>query len=203
MSHDRSAPAAARSIFVEPTEEELIYFGMVDRAVATLNKRVISNSRPGHAVYILCKLLEMAYLRVSICTGHLRRTFDGVKAYAEPKLAELAVKFLQRGGELGIVILETPDVDPGQTIRDHPLLATLSNADIGAGKVTVGHLQDAESEPPFHFVAVDGRALRVEINPQQAEAYAKLSDLETCAVLDRLFESQMRRSRRLLSLPAA
>ena len=203
MTQEGRAEAPARSIFVEPTEEEQLYIDMVDRAVDSMDTRVISNGRAGHAVYLLCKFMEIAQRRVSICTGELKRTFNGVKAYAEPKLAKSAVSFLRRGGELGIVILDAPDLDGDETIHDHPFLAALSSADIGEGKVTVGQLDMELPEPVFHYAVVDGRTVRAEVNPQQAEAYAKLWDPNTGSALDSLFEAQMQRSKPLFSLPAA
>lgn len=203
MTQEERAQALARSIFVEPTEEEKLYFGMVDRAVDSMDPRIISNGRAGHAVYLLWKFMGMAQRRVNICTGELKRTFDGVKAYAEPKLVESAIEFLRRGGELGIVILDEPDLDANQTIHDHPFVAALSSTDIGRGKVTVGRFQMELPEPIFHYIVVDGRTVRAEVNPKQAEAYAKLSDPKTGSALDSLFEVQMQRSEPLFSLPAA
>ena len=206
MPHDAedARPSDIRSIFTDATEEERLYFDMIDRAVASNDRRVISNGRPAHAVYILCKFLEIAKERMIICTGRLRRTFDGVLAYAEPVLIARAINFLRQGGTLDILIVDEPDLESGQTIKDHPLLRELSEAGIGRGRVTVSRLEALlTGVEAYHFVVADGRAVRLEVNPKQAEAYVRLHDSDTGAVLERIFGDRVLLGKQLLSLPAA
>ena len=204
MARDDDAQAPARRIFADPTEEEKLYFEMIDRAVDAGDRRVISNGRPAHAVYILCKFLEIARSRIVICTGRLSRTFNGVMAYEEPGLISRAVNFLRRGGTLDVLILDKLDVDCGQTIHDHPLFDALSHTDISDGRATItrfdGQLTGVEA---YHFVVVDGRSVRIEVKPEEAEAYVRLHDPNTCAVLERVFGDRVALGERLLALPAA
>ena len=193
-----------RSIFSDPTEEEKLYFGMIDRAVDSKDERIISNGRPAHAVYIIYKFLECAVRSINIYTGSLRRVFDGVMAYGEPKLAESALGFLQRGGRLNIVIGDEPDIDPDQSIKDHPLLKSLINANIGSGELTVYHLQDTlTGTQDYHFIVMDDESVRLEVNTEQAQAYVQLQDSELCPLLNGRFRRRVRLSGDpLISLPA-
>ena len=199
----RSCPVPARSIFSDPTEEERLYFEMIDRAVDSGDRRVISNGRPAHAVYILCKFLEIAQHRVVICTGRLRRAFNGVMAYEEPGLIDRTINFLRRGGTLDVLVLDKLDIDPGQTIHDHPLLDALSRTDLGHGRATISRFDGPLAGPDaYHFVVANGRAVRIEVNPEEAEAYVKLRDPNICAGLERVFGDRVALGERLLALPA-
>ena len=203
MTRNVGDGASARSIFSNPTEEEKLYFKMIDRAVASCDTEIISNGRPAHAVYIICKFLEAAARRVNICTGRLRRTFGDVLAYQEPQLVQRAINFLQRGGELGILILDEPDVDLGRNVGEHPLLKALSDADIGDGRVNVyGFDERSDHLPDYHFVVMDGRAVRLEFEPDRAEAYVMLEDTEMGGLLDKAFRRRAEAGARLLTLPA-
>ena len=204
MTRNEGADAPVRSIFSDPTEEETLYFEMIDRAVQADDHRIISNGRPAHAVYILCKFLEIARERMFICTGRLSRSFDGVMAYEEPGLVNRAVNFLRRGGHLGIVVLDELDLGPEQTARDHPLLKELSTADIGSGDVKVSrYTRPLTGVRAYHFVVVDGQSVRLEVNTADAEAYVRLHDPESCAVLERIFGDRVLAGSELLSLPVS
>lgn len=192
-----------RSIFNDPTEEERLYFDMIDRAVANNDERVISNGKPAHAVYIMCKFLELAKDRVIINTGKLRRRFNGVLAYEEPGLITRAINFLRRGGHLDILIVDELDIDPEQSITTHPLLKALSETDIGSGKVNVHRLDgDMTGTDAYHFIVVDGRYVRLEVKPEEAEAYVRLHDPETGSLLTRIFGDRVLLGTKLLSIPA-
>lgn len=113
----------ARSIFENPTDEEPGYFEMIDRAAAEPKNKVISNGKPGHAVYLVHKFLESAERTVKICTGRLTRQLDGVLACADSKIAEAAIDFLrQKGSELIVVAIDkngTPKVSGTLLQRQH------------------------------------------------------------------------------------
>ena len=165
---------------------------MIDRAFETWDDRPISNGEAVHAVYLICKFLETAQRRVKVRTGHLSRTFNGVLAYGEPELAERTIGFLQRGGELHIVIVEEPDLEEGQEIKDHPLLKILCDADIGKGRVRVSQYRGTPHAevPPYHFIVVDGEAYRLEHDPDNAKAFVELRNTKTAGMLESIFDQE-------------
>lgn len=189
MSSAASSETPARSIFgAGMSDEEEEYFFAVDDVMEARQRRFISNGKPAHAVYIVYKFLDMARRRVDICTSHLSRTFDGVLAYAEPRLADAAVGFLRRGGELSIYIQDEPDLRPGEDLSSHPLLAAISDADLGtgAGRVRV-YLNELEPKFDYDFIVMDGENVRFEANPEKAEAYVQLRSKKYGATLERAF----------------
>ena len=191
--------APVRSIFSTRWGSEKQYFDMIDRAFATRNERIIRNGEPAHAVYLICKFLDTAQRKILVSTGHLSREFGGVRAWAEPKLADAAKRFLaEREGHLRIVITDSPDVDEGQSIADHPFLRALSDAETGDGYVVVYHHGASSSLP--HYITMDDEALRIEVDPDNAKAYVNLNDPKTCEVLQGIFESQAEKGERLFTI---
>ena len=181
MSRDGGDLTPARSIFDNATEEEERYFRMIDTSAESEQEKIISNSVPAHAVYIIHKLLSIAQEKVDICTGSLRRSFKGVCAYADPELATAAIDFVNRGGRLRIVILNEPDLDEGQSLGQHPLLMALSEADFQEdGRVAVykNSKEEVAQATPYHFIVMDDKAVRLEIDPEKAEAYVSFNHKE-------------------------
>ena len=183
-------PTGDRSIFVESSSEEKRYFRMIDDAAKKEQEKIISNSVPAHAVYIIHKFLSIAQQSVDICTGSLRRSFKGVRAYADPELAKAAVGFLNRGGRLRIIIMSEPDLDEGQALDQHALLAALSQADVQDGCVTV-HINSKQAvtqATPYHFIVMDDKAVRLEIDPEEAEAYVSFNHKKAGKGMSESFE---------------
>ena len=179
----------ARNIFVSATDEEKLYFQMIDEALAAADgSNTISNGKPAHAVYILDTFLRNAQEHVRICTGTLAQTFNGVLAYRNPTLIESAKQFLGRPEtRLSIIVMETLDVPDGQPVEQHPLLAALDAGD-GEG-VRVSKLRGGDPDFNHHFVVMDEDALRVEVNPDEAEAFVIFGDEEFAGGLAGLFDS--------------
>ncbi len=203
----RTAPpvTGARSIFPvdNATEEEQLYFDMVDTAFAAKDEKVISNGLPAHAVYLLYKLLSGASCRVRIYTGHLQQTFDGVLAYREPCLAAAAVRFLERPGtELLVAVGDKLDVPDGREPKDHPFIRAI----LEAGDRVKGELRlyDASESEVFehHFAVMDEKAFRVEVDTRKAQAYASFGDAEFAEIIAGVFDHMVDVSREI-KLPAA
>ena len=195
-----------RSVFpaANATEEERLYFDVVDRAFETNQVKPISNGQPSHAVYLLYRLLTGAEHRVVIYTGHLRRTLGDVLAYGEPVLAEAAVRFLKRPEtELLLAVAEDLDVDGGmENVSDHPFIrAILKAGDAIKGKLRLYDVKDATLFP-YHFIVMDERAFRVEVDTEKAQAYASFGDTEFAQVLATLFDHFAETSREV-ELPVA
>ena len=184
--------------------DERLYFEMINAAMEARENKLISNGKPAHAVYLLHKFLASAERSVRIYTGKLSRVFDGVLAYGDPELARSAIQFLQKeNSSLSIIIVEDLDVEEGRSIKDHPLLAAISEAEIrGSLNVSRGNPDDWENFQ-YHFVVMDEEAVRVEYDTNKAQAFVNFAYAETGARLARLFDAYQRDSTPLLSLPAA
>ena len=199
-----------RSIFPvrNADDEEQLYFKMIDTSMAVKEKKIISNGKPAHAVYLLYKFLTEAQQSVRIYTGNLMRVFDDVLAYAEPELVRSAISFLgKENSKLSIIIVDEPDVDEGQEIGEHPLLAAISEAQRdghikGKVKVSRGTQEDWEGFE-YHFAVMDGEAMRLEVKPNKAQAYVKFGDRDLSKRLADLFDTFEGNSKELLLIPAA
>ena len=198
-----------RSIFPvrNADDDEQLYFKMIDRAMVDKTDKAISNGKPGHAVYLLHKFLENAQRSVRIYTGNLMRVFDDVLAYAEPELVKSAISFLgKENSKLSIIIVDKPDVDEGQEIEEHPLLAAILEAESDGyikGKVEVsrGTREDWDGLE-YHFAVMDDDATRLEVDTENAQAYVNFGKQDLGKRLADLFDTFAGNSAPLLSIPA-
>lgn len=194
MSQEDATESVAnvpRDIFSHPTDEEVGYFQMVDQAMKDADPDVpISNGMAGHAVYILKAFFDNAERHVRICTGKLARAFNGVLAYGNPTLIRSVVRFIGKPDtRLSIIIRDEPDVDAGQGIESHPLLAALKREGADGDKVQVLKLENDPYNLRYHFVVMDDRAFRVEHEPDGAKAFVIFGDTEFAKDLVDLFGS--------------
>ena len=196
-----------RSVFEKEqrTEEERLYFGMIDRAMDAREYRIISNGKPGHAVYLIHKMLTAAQEDIKILTGNLSRTVGDIMAYGDPQICNDAVGLLKRGCSLDILVADKVDVEPGATVGSHPLLKALSDSGF-ANRV---NLAEADSEVfeamkwQHHFLLMDKMALRIETDANKAEALVNFNDKKLGMKLHRMFDSWLADARRLDWHPAA
>ena len=203
----RTAPPVTRERSIFPvdsaTEEEQLYFNMVDMVFEAKDEKTISNGRPAHAVYLLYKLLSGASRRVRIYTGRLKQTFDGVLAYKDPCLAAAAVHFLERPGtELLVALADNLDVPDGCEPKDHPFIEAILEAH---GRINGKlRLYDASETGLFeyHFAVMDEKAFRVDVDVDRAQAYASFGDAEFAEVVARVFDRIVGVSR-AINLPVA
>ena len=198
----KGAATHTRSVFTSSTGEEERYFKMIDHAMERKRNTVISNGKPAHAVYLIYTFLKNANQSVKIYTGRLMQEFSGVKAYADPKIAEAAIRFLRKENSiLSIVIVGEADLASDQTIRNHPLVAAICNADIrGMLTVSKGSRSDWENLKN-HFMVMDETAARVEVDTDKAEAYVNFGDERFARLVSSVFDSFEERSERLLQFP--
>lgn len=196
-----------RSIFpVDQTgDDERLYFDMIDRAIQAGKDETISNGKPAHAIYLIYKFLRAAQRSIRIRTGRLSRIIDGnLLAYADPTLAKAAIGFLQKeGAKLSIVVVKNPDIDDGESIEDHPLIARILAADIeGTLAVSLGNPDDLE-DFKYHFMVMDGLAMRIETSAEPDKAYVNFGDREFGELLSKTFDSYEIRGTPLIPAPAA
>ena len=175
-----------RSIFGAATKEEKAYFVAVDGVIDSGKNRFISNGMPAHAVYLIYIFLREAKQQVNIATTRLQRTFDGVLAYAEPKLAEAAIGFLNRGGELQIFVQGAPDLDEGKKLNDHPFIAAISNANLERESIKV-YLNEGSEKFPYDFMVMDRKSYRFQLSPKKTEAYVEFEDRDGAETVDSAF----------------
>ena len=171
-------------------DDDRAYRRLIDDALRYRANRKIPNRKPAHTVYLLIKFFSCARRNVRIYTGRLSRTVGNVRAYADPEITGSAIEFLRRDDScLSIVIVGEPDVDPGQPIGSHPLLAAISEADgiRGTVRVSRGNPRDWK-ELPHHFVIMDSEAVRIEFDGNSADGAAKFGDVHFAGRLARVFD---------------
>jgi len=171
-------------------EDDPAYFRLIDDALKYRANRKIKNTKPAHTVYILNKFFSCARRNVRIYTGRLSRSVGALRAYADPDIVRSAVEFLRReDSRLSIIILGEPDVDPGQPIGSHPLLAAISEADGIRGTVRVVRGNTSEwDEFPYHFMIMDSEAVRIEFDGNCTDAAARFGDAHFAGRLVRIFD---------------
>ena len=199
---DKRTSTVPRSVFKAPTEEESLYFGMIDRAMEAREDKVISNGRPGHAVYLIHKMFTEAHGEVRILTGNLSRTAGNgeILAYSDPKIIDDAVSLVERGGRLSILVADGLDVDEGEPASSHPLFRALVDVDGYKDKVEVGSYEPKtkEGEPwPYHLAVMDRSALRVETDIDKNEAVVNFNDEKFATTASRMFDVWMDGAERL------
>lgn len=199
-----------RNIFPVNTakDEEQMYFQMIDRAMLAKEDNSISNGKSAHAVYLLYKFLAEAQQSVRIYTGNLMQVFDNVLTYAEPELVKSAISFLgKENSKLSIIIVDEPDVEKGQKIEEHPLLAAILKAESDGyikGEVGVSRgVQEDWEGFGYHFTVMDDEAMRIEVDIKKAKAYVNFGNPDLSKRLANLFDKFERNSKELLSIPAA
>ena len=169
------AQTKPRSVFDEGARDdgEVLYFGMIDRAIEACENRVISNGKPAHAVYLIYKMLNAARREVKVLTGKLARTLDGVLAWGDPRICEAAVDFLRRGGRLSILVVEGLDTKDGT----HPLVDAVAKAGL-EGQLDLAQVDDEflDSAWSHHFLLMDKSALRIETEAKKAKAVVNFHD---------------------------
>lgn len=175
-------------------EDDRAYFRLIDDALKYKANRKIKNTKPSHTVYILNKFFLCARRDVRIYTGRLSRSIGALRAYADPDIVGSAIEFLRReDSRLSIVILGEPDVDPGQPIGSHPLLAAISQADGIRGSVRVARGDPSEwKEFPYHFMIMDSEAVRIEFDGNCTDAAARFGDAHFTGRLVRVFDELAR-----------
>ena len=186
-------------------EEDRAYFRRIDDALKYRANRKIKNTKPAHTVYILNKFFSCARRDVRIYTGRLSRSIGALSAYADPEIVGSAIEFLRReDSRLSIVILGEPDVDPGQPIGSHPLLAAISEADGIRGTVRVARGDTSEwKEFPYHFMIMDSEAVRIEFDGNCTDAAARFGDAHFAGRLVRIFDELARSGTPLFRKEAA
>ena len=166
---------------------------VVDEAVGNATDMPISNGRPEHAVYLMQKMLEDAKEVVRIFSGKLTREFEGVSAYGGDEILDAARAFLSRGGKMKVLLEKPIDVDRGQNWTDHPLvkmaLSVSNSSHFEVKQVPDKELEELrEAKVLYHWITVDQRAYRLELDTEKAKAIANFGNPKTARALVVLFD---------------
>ena len=195
MSAPRSDPTVA-DIFDETArpEAEAIYCKVVDDMFDSAEDYVISNGKPEHAAYLIYKFLRNARSSISLFSGSLEQVKDGVPIYRDPHILDAARLFLRRSGSrLRVVLQDTIDASSAE---EHPLADAILRD--SKAQQTRGSLEIRQASPAvvdglkrgkflYHFLVMDGRAHRVETDPDKPEAFANFGDRSYAEALEQLF----------------
>lgn len=179
-------------------DAERYYFANVDEALGTATNVVISNGRPQHAVYLIEKFFRNAEHAVRLFSGRLSRTYGSVSVYTNPRVVEAAAVLLRRvNSRLSIVIENKIDVEPTQTVADHPLARMASELKERGelrGRLEVrqasGNAIDFLRNKDYchHWMVMDHRAYRLETDTEQVKAHVNFGDLATAGALVTIFD---------------
>ena len=163
------------------TEEERLYFDMIDRAADAEQDRIISNGKAQHAVYLIRKFFDTAERNVRIYSGKLARHLNGVLAFGDPAVCNAAVDFLSRNGNNRLSIVVDEPIS-----WSHPLLTAVHEAGLSE-RVSVSALQ-GEPTVACHFLLRDDAAFRVEVDKNRAKALVNFNDEDFGGTLKEIFE---------------
>ena len=193
------------SNFVDPfdrntwNEDERLYFEHVDKALEFSMNKVISNGRVEHAAYIIYKLLISAQWKVRIFSGRLSRTYNGFNVYSNDQIIKAIGKFLSLpGSELTIVLEHELDIEPHETITDHPVIHVVNKAKQTGrlrGKLEIRQASEEatnflrEKDYSNHWMLMDNEAYRLETNTEQAGAHVNFADAKTAGALAIIFDN--------------
>ena len=167
---------------------------VVDKAVEDAIDMPISNGRPEHAVYLMQKMLENASEVVRVFSGQLTREFEGVSAYGGDEILGAARAFLGRGGKMKVLLEKPIDVDRGQSWTDHPLVKMALSIVPHSSHFEVKQVLDRdldelrEAKALYHWITVDQRAYRLELDTRMARAIANFGNPRTAKALVVLFD---------------
>lgn len=180
----------ARVSILDPNAPEKLsqqYKALIDRVANDHEDKVIGNSSPDHAAYIIRKLLETASRAVRICTGSLSQTFGGVPIYRDTGIIDGVMSFLDKPDTVMSIIV-SDSIDGGD---EHPLLQRISGSAV-ADRCKVLRLRaDAKDKAklvPFHFSVADHIAYRLEPDPKKVEAIVNFGDRSIATALASFFD---------------
>lgn len=181
------------------TEEEQFYFEYIDEKLDAKENVGISNGKPIHAVYLIEGFLRRATQQIRLFSGKLSRTSEsGTPIYADPHVADAALKFLSKeGSQLTVVLEKDIDVELGQSVKDHPLvdeILTAKERNEVAGTFELCKISDEalqfldRHEVHNHLMILDERAYRIETDLEEFKAYVNFGDTKSAGILANLFD---------------
>ena len=172
--------------------EEQLYREMVDRAFKRNDTTSFSNGRPEHAAYLVRRFFDHATTSIRLYCGSLARTMDGVKVYESSDVISSALDFLRRRDTRLCIVLQNR-ID-ARSFDEHPLLRAISGAETdvrGTTRVYTNGVQMGGNGNPVtipHFMVMDRKGYRIEVDTRRAMASAKVNDLSQSQRLAHFFD---------------
>ena len=180
--------------------EELLYRDMVDRAFERNDTRSFSNGKPEHAAYLIRQFFDHATSTVRLYCGSLAKTMQGVQVYESSDVIVSVLDFLRKKDtRLLMVLQEKIDAD---SFDGHPLLGAIAGAESdvkGTVRVYKSAVEaDGNGNPVSipHFMVMDQKGYRIEIDPKKTMASAKVNDVTQAQRLARFFDRVLVANRR-------
>ena len=192
------------------TDTEEFYFKYVDEIIQTKRKTELSNGMPWHAAYLIRAFFGHAESHIRLFSGRLsRKSRDTTEIYQARPIIDAACRFLANPeSRLDIVLENEIDIDRGKLIDSHPLIRGLLDAEgTRKGVFTLSKADQKEldflREKGFlmHFMTMDNRAVRVEVdpNPVDVKAYVKFFDKKLTKAYANLFDHAVRKDAKLMA----
>lgn len=172
--------------------EEQLYRDMVDRAFKGNDPRSFSNGKPEHAAYLIRQFFDHATSTIRLYCGSLARAINGVQVYASSDVIGSALEFLRRPHTRLLIVLEN-EID-AQSRDEHPLLRAIAGAEPrlgGATRVYTNGVRMGGNGNPVtipHFMVMDQKGYRIEVDSRKVIASAKVNDLSQSQSLARFFD---------------
>ncbi len=172
------------------------YYKIVDEYAARRVNKIIPNSKPEHARYIIKKLFLLAENNVRIYTGQfipaIIKNGRKVPIYAWEEIIYAAALFLQnKKTHLEILLEKKPNYD----LKDHPFFKRMVEMDL-IDKIKV-YLCRQENQKPHkrpHFMTADNSAYRLELDDEQTRAVANFNDAKLTKILNNVFQSMLKKA---------
>ena len=152
--------------------------------------------------------------QIRLFSGKLSRTSEsGTPIYADPHVTAAALEFLSKeGSQLTVVLEKNIDVEPGQSVEDHPLvnkILTAKERNEVAGTFELCKISDEalqfldRHDVHNHLMVLDERAYRIETDPEEFKAYVNFGATKSASILANLFDKCIHRdSKKLIRIAA-
>lgn len=177
-------------------EETERYFQLIDRLSEDNEDLLVSNGLPSHARHLVLTLLKGAKKSVSIHTEKLLRKIDGVELFSDNEIVNAATEFLKRpNSSLRILLSDKLDIDEGMKPSDHPFIGALVDNSSIKGACEIYTTDDTSFSFRQPFLVADGKAFRIELDPDKSRAVANFNDPRVASILTDFFDTLIKKSR--------
>ena len=179
------------------SERERYYFEHADAALKDKTNVLISNGKPEHAVFLTHSFFMHAKHRIRLFSGRLSRIYGNVHVYGNRHIVKALRQLLSDEKTISIV-LECPiDVDPDQSVSDHPMVQTASELRQEGKLRGLLEIRQADQDAIdfltthnflYHWMVMDETAFRLETDIEHTKAHANFGDFKMAATLAGLFD---------------
>lgn len=192
----------ASNALTEQTQEEREYYQTIDRCARNADDQYISNALPDHAVYLMAKLISLASKKVFLYTGRLKMEVSATcgegeiittPVYNAPKIHDALLSFLCRADKKAIIhILVEKEIDGGENNPIFKILQNAINSSKSEASIQIRSLDPKSRDEDVidnHFLVVDDRAYRLELDHDPCKAVANFGDVSGAKKLSEYFKT--------------